>query len=235
MINLHEHQAIVIQGPMQYDPVRIANFYSQFDNIVWSTWDDEDSSTIEQVRSTGITVLLNKKPNLPGVLNVNYQFLSTFAGIYHFKINSPKITEIIKVRSDLLVFGIERLLNRVSGSDISFMYMYDKHKEPYRPVYYLDYWHEGMDFPADFIVHGNIDVMYNIFNFQMEFMSEIPPESIILRNYLRYRNFENKFDFEYLKSIGVTFFTKWTHTDNYYSLSLKNGLDLFKKEPILAV
>jgi hypothetical protein len=233
MINLNEHQAIVIQGPMQYDPMRIANFYSQFDNIVWSTWDDEDSSIIEQVRSTGITVLLNKKPNLSGSRNVNYQFLSTFGGIQHFRINRPKITEIIKVRSDLLVFGIERLLNRVSGSDISFMYVYNKHKEPHRPVYYLDYWHEGMDFPADFIVHGNIDVMYNIFNFQMEFVADIPPESIILRNYLKYRNFENNFDIEYLKSIGITFFANWTETDYYYSLSLKHGWDWFKRAYVL--
>lgn len=232
MIHLNKHQAIIIQGPMQYDPMRIAHFYSQFDNVVWSTWDDENKELIDLVKSTGIKVILNKKPDFNGCLNINYQFRSTFAGVEYFKNTNKDITEVIKIRSDTILFGAERLLNRVNGSDISFMWMYNKHNEFHKPVYYLDYWHYGMDFPADFIVHGNIDVMYNIFNFQMEYVSDIPPESIILRNYLKYRGFENNFDIAYLKSIGVTFLKKWTDIDNYYTLSLKNKLDLFEKSTI---
>jgi hypothetical protein len=227
MINLNKHQAIVVQGPMEHDPMSIAKFYSQFDNVVWSTWDDTPDELVQNVQSVGINVLLNKKPKFNGWLNINYQFFSTFAGIKYFLDTNSTITEILKIRSDLFLFGAERLLNRLNGSDISFMYMYNKDIEHHKPKYYLDYWHHGMDFPADFIIHGNINTMYNVFNFQMEYFSDIPPESIILRNYLLYKGFDNNFDIEYLKSIGVLFFGKWTAIDNFYSLSTKNGLDLF--------
>lgn len=229
MITLNKHQAIVIQGGMEYHPVRVAQFYSQFDNVVWSTWDDTSPEIVNLVKSTGIQVILNKKPALAGKLNINYQFASTLAGIEYFKNTNTNVTKIIKIRSDTLLFGVERLLNRIDESDIAFMYMYNKNHEHHKPVYYLDYWHYGMDFPADYIIYGSIDAMYNMFNFQMEYVSDIPPESIILRNYLKYRGFENNFDFEYLKSVGVTFFGKWTTVDNFYSLSLKYNVDFFEK------
>lgn len=227
MIELNKHQAIVIQGPMQHKPLHIAKFYSQFDNVVWSSWEDEDIEIVKQVRDIGVNVILNKKPKFNGDRNINYQLNSTFKGIEYFK-NKNNITEVIKIRSDFIVYGIERLLERVNGSDISFMYVYDQHSSSYKPIYYLDYWHHGMDFPADYIIHGNIETMYNVFNFQMEYMSEIPPEAIILRNYLKYKGFEINFDFEYLKGIGIQFFAKWAEQDNYYSWSTKEKLDFFK-------
>jgi hypothetical protein len=212
--------------------VNIGIFYSQFNNVIWSTWDDTDKQILDTVRDTGITVILNKKPTFNGDRNINYQFTSTLAGIEYFKRADSNIKEVIKVRSDLIVYGLERLLNRIDGADISFMYMYDKNSTTYKPSYYLDYWHYGMDFPADFIVHGNIDVMHNIFNFKMEYLSDIPPESIILRNYLKYRGYDNNFDFEYLNKIGIKFFAKWTYTDNFYSYSTKYKIDLFTKSLI---
>lgn len=228
-VELNKHQAIVIQGPMEHYPIHIGSFYSQFNSVVWSTWEDTDKEILNQVRNSGITVILNKKPKFNGDRNINYQFVSTLAGIEYFKRANSNIKEIIKIRSDLIVYGLERILDRVDGSDISFMYMYDKNSTNYKPSYYLDYWHQGMDFPADFIVHGSMDAMYNIFNFQMEYMSDIPPESIILRNYLKYRGYDNNFDFEYLNKIGVKFFTKWTYTDDFYSYSTKYKIDLFTK------
>jgi hypothetical protein len=44
-----------------------------------------------------------------------------------------------------------------------------------------------------------------------------------------YLGFQNNFDFEYLKSVGVTFFGKRTTVDNFYSLSLKYNVDFFEK------
>ena len=231
-MKIQKHQAVVIQGPMKDFPLHVADFYSQFNNLVWSTWDDENEETVNKVKQLGVNVILNKKPKFCGDRNVNYQFASTLSGIEYFKNTDKNITEVIKIRSDLIVYGLERLLNRITGSDISFMYKYNKHDCSFRPVYYLDYTHVGMDFPADFIVHGNIDTMYNVFNFQMEYLSEIPPEAFILRNYLMYRRFENNFDFEYLSKIGVTFFAKWADVDNYYSLSTKTRTDLFKYPPV---
>lgn len=232
MIHLNKHQAIVIQGSMVSYPIEVAKFYSQFDNVVWSGWDDEREEVIDAVKQTGIPLILNKKPKFEGDRNINYQFVSTLRGIEYFKNTNKNITEVIKIRSDLLVYGLERLLSRVNGSDMSFMHLYNKWTATYQPTYYLDYWHTGTDFPADFIVHGSMDAMYNTFNFEMEYLSDIPPESIILRNYLKYRGFENNFDLNYLKHVGITFFGQWADQDNFYSLSLKNGLNLFKRSTV---
>jgi len=48
--------------------------------------------------------------------------------------------------------------------------------------------------------------MYNIFNFQMEYLSPIPSEAIILKNYLKYKCFEYNTDYDYIKKIGIDFF-----------------------------
>jgi hypothetical protein len=228
-MKINPHQAVVIQGPMDYDPIKVGDFYKQFDNLVWSTWNDTPEHLVTQIRQMGIEVILNEKPTFTGNHNVNLQFVSTLCGIEHFKDTNPNITEIIKIRSDMLVFGMERLLNRVNGSDMSFAYLYDKNKSTHRPIYYLDYWHAGMDFPADFVVHGSMDAMYNTFNFQMEYFSDIPPEAIILRNYLRYRGFENNFNLGYLDSIGIKFFAQHANVDDYYGWSTKFNKDLFRQ------
>jgi hypothetical protein len=198
-------QGIIIQGSTDFHHEEIANFYSQFNNVVWSTWKDEPKKHLDYIRSMGITLILSYKPDYSGYLNVNLQCKSTLNGIKYFK--DRGFSEVIKVRSDVLFWGIERVLDKLKGKDVSFIAMYNP-ETCWAYAYYLDYYHHGMDFPCDFIIHGNIDTMYNIFDYHTEINLPIAPESRLLKNYLTYRNIEPKFDFNHLVKNGVYFFNK---------------------------
>lgn len=224
MIELKENQAILLQGPMDFESEMVAQFYSNFNNVLWSTWDDEDPKKIAFVNNYGINVLLNKKPKFSGSRNMNYQFYSTLMGIKWFKENNKKVNEIIKIRSDFIVYGVERLLNVLSNKEISFMFMWNSQITKHKPIYYLDYWHYGCDFPCDFVVFGNIETMYNIFNFQTEWSTDVPPESFLLRNYLLHKNLEINFDINYLKSNGLDFFMNYCESNNVHFASHKKTI-----------
>jgi hypothetical protein len=200
-----KEQGIIIQGPTDFHHEEIANFYSQFSNVVWSTWKDEPRKHLDYIRDKGITLLLNYKPDYPGHLNINLQCKSTLHGIKYFK--DRGFSEVIKVRSDILFWGIERVLDKIKGKDVSFMAMHNPNTLPLF-AYYLDHYHHGIDFPCDYVIHGNIDTMHNMFDYYVKDNIPIPPESIILKNYLTYRNIEPLFIFDHLVKNGIYFFNK---------------------------
>lgn len=216
------NQGIIIQGPTDFHHIAVADFYSQFDNVVWSTWKDEPRKHLDYIRDKGITVITGNKLDYPGYLNINLQCKSTLQGIKYFK--ERGFTEVIKVRSDVIFPGIERVLKKLKGKDISFIAMHNP-KNLYALAYFLDYYHHGYDFPLDYIIHGNINTMYAVFDYYVDLHFPIPPESILLKNYLTYRNIEPKFDFQHLIDNGVYFFNKDCRENNAYIL-------LMKKNPI---
>ena len=55
-------QGIVIQGPTEYYK-ELTDHYSQFDNVVWATWDDESLLNLDYIRSKDIEVILLKNLN----------------------------------------------------------------------------------------------------------------------------------------------------------------------------
>ena len=46
-------QGIIIQGPTKYYK-EMGDFYSQFNNIVWSTWEDEPKEHLDYISNKGI-------------------------------------------------------------------------------------------------------------------------------------------------------------------------------------
>ena len=78
-------QGIIIQGPTEYYK-ELADHYSQFDNVVWATWNDESIVRLEYIRSKGIEVVLIDKPQFPGYMNVNLQVKSTYEGIKYLEL-----------------------------------------------------------------------------------------------------------------------------------------------------
>jgi hypothetical protein len=216
------NQGIIIQGPTDFHHIAVADFYSQFDNVIWSTWKDEPRKHLDYIRDKGITLLLNYKPDYPGHLNINMQCKSTLHGVKYFK--DRGFSEVIKVRSDVIFPGIERVLEKLKGKDISFIAMHNPKTLSFL-AYYLDYYHHGMDFPCDYVIHGNVNTMYNIFNYYVDHNVPIPPESILLKNYLTYRNIEPKFDFKHLVDNGIYFFNKdCIENDAYIMLMKKNPI-----------
>lgn len=79
--------AIVLQGPicikdeMTYNTVR---FYKQtypYANIIISTWVDEAEENVKRLAELGAVIVRNEKPSNNGFWNVNYQIVSSLAGI----------------------------------------------------------------------------------------------------------------------------------------------------------
>ena len=65
-------QGIVIQGPTDFYK-EITDHYSQYDKVVWATWNDESSVRLDYIKSKGIDVVLVEKPTDLGYMNVNMQ------------------------------------------------------------------------------------------------------------------------------------------------------------------
>ena len=72
-------QGIVIQGPTNLCK-EVVSSYKDIPNVVWSTWDDEPQENITFI-SQFMPVVLNKKPDFGGYLNINLQTLSTTLGM----------------------------------------------------------------------------------------------------------------------------------------------------------
>ncbi|MDP3043075.1 MAG: WavE lipopolysaccharide synthesis family protein [bacterium] len=98
--------AIVIQGPiikeMDFTLETIKTYIKifPFAHIILSTWSDED---MENFKDLGIKLLLNKKPEYPGISNINYQIVSTLNGIIAAK--KLRVIYILKTRTDQRIYN----------------------------------------------------------------------------------------------------------------------------------
>ncbi len=80
--------AIIMQGPLilednfTLETIKIYNLLYPGVSIIVSTWDNENKDYIEKIRKcNNCVVLLNKYPERQGFCNVNYQTVTTVAGL----------------------------------------------------------------------------------------------------------------------------------------------------------
>ena len=216
-------QGIIIQGPTNYCK-EIIDCYVGIPNVVFSTWDDEPKENIDYLKSKGIDVIQSPKPTFTGYLNINYQTLSTFAGIQYLK--DKGITEALKIRGDLQPNNIKLLLKILQGKPLSFLAIC---KPDVRPLYYeLGYTHNSFDFPVDLFLYGSIENLEKCFNFQMEQNLPIPPESLIAYSYFINSNLEFKLEYNTFINNDITFFMNEALENNIEIKWLKQNLDLVK-------
>lgn len=96
--------AIVLQGPLLKDEnftLETVKLYKKiFKNaiIIVSTWSDSEPALVEQIRSAGAEVLLNEKPSFGGYANINYQIVSSLAGVK--KAREKGAEYVLKTRCD---------------------------------------------------------------------------------------------------------------------------------------
>jgi hypothetical protein len=194
-------QGIVIQGPTTYYK-EIINKYKDLPNIVWSTWEDEPIENLNYI-SKYIPLVLNKKPNFSGYLNINLQNITTLNGISYL-INQG-VEEILKIRGDIIISNPNKLLSLLKGRKMSFLQMC---KEGIRKdIYYeLIYPHFSHDYPSDLIMYGESNILYEGFNFTVEEISPIPPESLIAYHILQKMNIEFKLNYDHLIKNQISFF-----------------------------
>jgi hypothetical protein len=195
-------QGIVIQGPTDYYK-EVADHYSQYPNVVWSTWSDESVVRLEYIHSKGIEVILIDKPQFPGYMNVNMQVKSTYEGVKYLE---GKVDEVLKVRSDTIISNLPALMNGLKGKQLSFMATC---KEGVRKdlAYDLEYYHTSHDYPSDNVIYGRVEDMLLMFDFQIDELLPIPPESLITWNYMTNMNMEFRLNYQHLVDNGISFFT----------------------------
>jgi hypothetical protein len=195
-------QGIVIQGPTNYYK-EVADHYSQYPNVIWATWNDESVVRLEYIRSKGIEVVLVDKPPFPGYMNVNMQVKSTYEGIKYLE---GKVDEVLKVRSDTVISNLPALMNDLKGKQLSFMATC---KEGVRKdlAYDLEYYHTSHDYPSDNVIYGKVEDMLLMFDFQIDELLPIPPESLIAWNYMTNMNMEFRLNYQHLVDNGISFFT----------------------------
>lgn len=194
-------QGILIQGPTEFYK-ELTDHYSQFDNVVWSTWNNESVVRLDYITSKGIKVILVEPPKFPGYMNVNMQLRSTYEGLM-----AHNVDELLKVRSDTIVTNLDKLLPKLKGKQLSFMATC---KEGVRGdlVYDLVYLHTSHDYPADNVIYGNIDELKIMFDFQIDELLSIPPEALIAWNYMANKGIEFKLNYQTMVDNGMSFFLK---------------------------
>jgi len=192
-------QGILIQGPTEFYK-ELTDHYSQFDNVVWSTWNNESVVRLDYITSKGIKVILVEPPKFPGYMNVNMQLRSTYEGLM-----AHNVDEILKVRSDTIVTNLDKLLPKLKGKQLSFMATC---KEGVRGdlVYDLVYLHTSHDYPADNVIYGNINELKIMFDFQIDELLSIPPEALIAWNYMANKGIDFKLNYKTMVDNGMSFF-----------------------------
>lgn len=194
-------QGIIIQGPTNYCK-EVAPIYEGIPNTVWSTWEDEPQKNIEYIQQY-MPVLLNRKPDFPGYLNINMQTVSTVAGIEYLK--ERGVTEVLKTRGDLKISDVRKMLTLLAGKKAAFMVICKKGSRP--DLYYeLVYAHYSHDYPDNFCTYGTLENIHNAFNFTVEDIAYIPPESLIAYHLLVGMGVDFNLDYNHLINNGVDFY-----------------------------
>lgn len=99
-----EKLAIVMQGPIRTEndyTVKTLEYYKEMYPdalVIVSTWNDEDESVIQKIKSCADAIVLSEKPKYSGHLNINFQLVNTYAGIKKARDMGAKY--IAKTRTD---------------------------------------------------------------------------------------------------------------------------------------
>ena len=120
--------AIIIQGPSSYVS-ELKNAWQGY-NIIWSTWDGEQSKY-----EVSDTVIYNTLPLERGVQNIALQKITTLNGI--LKAKELGYDRVLKWRSDLLPSNAKNLVNSFKTDSLNFLAWHNYGK------YFVDYFVEG--------------------------------------------------------------------------------------------
>ncbi|MBR6164266.1 hypothetical protein IKQ26_10335 [bacterium] len=156
---------LIIQGPLTYyDEVRPS--YSGFDNVIWSTWKNEEKKIKNEKHK-----VLSSYPLFTGKQNINYQVKSTLAGLKYAKNLGAKY--VFKIRSDIAFSDLKLLISKLKFDDTL-----------YFPAYHLR--EEG--YFIDYFMFGPIDKMIKLWSIptKFRFLNTKYPEYYIKKSYFKH-------------------------------------------------
>lgn len=106
-ININKF-AVVIQGPLDIEDnftLETVRFYKKWYpdlTVIISTWEDENKSYLSKMKKEGAKIVLSKYPDLCGRGNMNYQCVSSLAGIK--KAEKLGAEYCLRLRSDMRMY-----------------------------------------------------------------------------------------------------------------------------------
>lgn len=166
--------AIVMQGPLianddfTVETVKVYGKLYPGVTVIVSTWADEDQQVLERLRKlNGCKVVLSNKPAYSGVLNLNYQVVSTMAGIRCAK--ELGLQYVAKTRCDFrfVKFGlIEYLIGLCDAFPVESSVRYQKQRiivmGDYLGSFFRAFW------VADRFSFGCVDDMLSFWNYDLD-------------------------------------------------------------------
>lgn len=194
--------AVILQGPLMkehdftLETIRLyKQLYSKM-KIIVSTWCGEDIEYIEKIKKEGAIVVVSETPERSGYLNINYQIVSTNAGIE--KAKELNVKYICKSRTDQRLYKnnvfefMKSLIDSFSSNNSvqngRIVCLGTQFGSMIRP-YYL----------SDFMYFGTVDEIVKMFSVSLDVRDrgriitdcsvkkhveeDLCPECILMRNY----------------------------------------------------
>jgi hypothetical protein len=186
---------------------KVADYYSAYDNVLWSTWVDQDEKKIDYIRNANIDVLLSHYPIATGKQNINYQITSTLNGLNYIKEHLPNVKYVFKVRGDFIIEELNRVIDFCKAqSGLGFI------------MYRTDLQH-----PSDYCMFGEVDEMISFWSNVRDYNGRTP-EDDLTTSYIHSKLGYPSKSLEDCMKVGY-FFGKFIMDNNIKIQWLKYGYD----------
>ena len=102
--------ALVLQGPLVLDnnftleTIRLYKKHFTQSMIIVSTWEGENADYLTKIKAEGVELILNAKPAIAGIGNLNLQIVSSYNGIMRAKERGAAY--VYKTRCDQRMYGV---------------------------------------------------------------------------------------------------------------------------------
>lgn len=228
--------AVIIQGPLKLEEsftLETVRLYKKTllssTQIIVSTWEDEDTNTLDELRKLGAHVVTSKKPENNGILNINYQITSVKSALaLATELGSEYV---IKTRTDTRMYatnveeylcGLLKAFPPTGGYDQKYRILgLSLNSNLYR-MYNI----------SDLIVFGHLSDMMKYWDVPLDPRSEAPDApNNSLREWSELRMVETYLTSLYLENIGRKL--EWTVADSFQAFAEnfiiidEQSLDLF--------
>ena len=200
--------AIILQGPIMsafdYTVTTISRYREWYPSspILFSTWQDESTKIIGEIRSLGCEVIISDRANFsPGPYNQNLQMATSRAALLAAKAHGARF--VVKSRSD------QRINNRFAIPALAqlrgaFPFNGRGLQEDRLVVPSLNTFAFRPYGVTDMLMFGNIDDMLLYWDGRLDDRESTYPESNSLRDFARMRVAEVSFCSNFLEKMGLT-------------------------------
>ncbi|MFH1427229.1 MAG: WavE lipopolysaccharide synthesis family protein [Patescibacteria group bacterium] len=211
--------AVVIQGPIMKEDdftLETVKIYKKIFNkaiIIVSTWDTEDENNIKKIKDENIEVILNKEPEFSGPSHINYQIVSSSAGIRKaFELGAEYV---LKTRTDQRIYAIN--ISEFLYSLVKTFPLAKSYKQKERLITSsLNTFKYRMYSPSDMFSFGQVGDMLRYWGPELDLRKDLNINCSTIRDFAKLRICEAYLLTEFSKNIGREL--NWTLKDSWQIL-----------------